>query len=124
VTIAEALRARNERRKFEAWRAQHLGGSTEALEASFERALAGLWIGFQPIVHAVDGVPFGYEALVRSDEPAMAVPAALFSAAAKLERMVEFGRKIRAMVAEQLPAAPADATVFVNVNPDDLADPQ
>jgi EAL domain-containing protein (putative c-di-GMP-specific phosphodiesterase class I) len=39
------------------------------LGASFERALANLWIAFQPIGRPSDQTVFGYEALLRSDEP-------------------------------------------------------
>jgi DNA-binding NtrC family response regulator len=38
------------------------------LEASFDRALEGLWMAYQPIVRGHDGSLFGYESLLRSSE--------------------------------------------------------
>ncbi|HEY8943062.1 MAG TPA: response regulator, partial [Polyangiaceae bacterium] len=44
------------------------------LRESFERAIQTLWVAFQPIVRASDNSVFGYEALLRSDEPSLPGP--------------------------------------------------
>ena len=49
------------------------------LEARFGQALASLRLVFQPIVRAGDGSVFGYEALVRTDEPSIPHPGDLFA---------------------------------------------
>src|SRR5690606_3262173 len=47
------------------------------LEEDFYKAVASLWPSFQPIVRADDGSLFGYEALLRTDEPALPTPPAM-----------------------------------------------
>src|SRR5262245_21051825 len=71
----------------------------EALETRFDRALAGVWIAYQPIVLWSERIVLGYEALARSGEQSLAWPDALFSAAEKLERTWDLGRVVRARVA-------------------------
>ncbi len=93
-----------------------------ALAARFDSALKKLWIAFQPIVHWTTQVAVGHEALVRSDEPELADPGALFGAAEKLGRTRELGRAIRARVASCMSRAPEDTRMFVNLHSDDLRD--
>ncbi|HVJ16841.1 MAG TPA: EAL domain-containing protein, partial [Polyangiaceae bacterium] len=97
-------------------------GDRASLELAFERALSRLWIAFQPIVRCSDRSIFGYEALLRSNEPALPHPSALFDAAERLNRVHELGRAARACVARQLGQAPPDAAIFVNVHALELAD--
>jgi EAL domain-containing protein (putative c-di-GMP-specific phosphodiesterase class I) len=123
VTIREALARRDERLRFEEWSAAQSRRTPEDLTLGFERALAALWIGFQPVLYAKDATTFAYEALVRSDDPDMRTPSALFAAARELGRTVELGTLIRAAVAARIPEAPPGALILVNVNPEDLADP-
>jgi EAL domain-containing protein (putative c-di-GMP-specific phosphodiesterase class I)/CheY-like chemotaxis protein len=93
------------------------------LDARFERALDKLWVAFQPIVRWADRGIFGYEALVRSDEPALGTPMRLLDAAERLGRVADVGRAVRRAVAERAPQVPAEAMLFVNLHPTDLADP-
>ena len=98
-------------------------GTPEAgLVARFDAALSKLWIAYQPIVCWATLALLGYEALVRSDEPSLAQPDALFDAAERLGRTPELGRRIRAHVAAAIPSAPAGARIFVNLHPEELAD--
>jgi EAL domain-containing protein (putative c-di-GMP-specific phosphodiesterase class I) len=90
------------------------------LERTFDRALAGLWMAFQPIVRWPDRTLFGHEALVRTSEPLLARPPDLIGAAERLHRLPELGRTIRDRVAWQVANAPGD--VFVNVHANDLLD--
>ncbi|MGC3999258.1 MAG: EAL domain-containing protein [Anaeromyxobacter sp.] len=92
------------------------------LAEKFDDALAGLWMGFQPIVTWGRRGLFGYEALVRSDG-AMGRPDLIISAAERLGRLADLGRAIRARVASQAAAAPQGALLFVNLHARDLEDP-
>lgn len=96
-------------------------GDRDALEPIFERALDGMWMAYQPIVHWSGRRTFAWEALVRSREPAMASPDALFDAAERLGRLFDLGRRIRCSVAATA-AELADATLFANLHPSDLLD--
>lgn len=102
-----------------------LGGATSNqadLEASFERAISSLWIAFQPIVRASDCTVFGYEALLRSDEPSLPSPGHVLDAAERLGQLVRLGRTIRQRAAE--PISTLAAYLFVNLHPQDLMDPE
>jgi EAL domain-containing protein (putative c-di-GMP-specific phosphodiesterase class I) len=91
------------------------------LDATFNRALDSLWMAYQPIVSCSTREIFACEALVRSGEPALATPAALFDAAEVLDRLFDIGRRIRASVAATAAAHP-DACFFANLHPRDLLD--
>ncbi len=97
-------------------------GDRAGLIASFDRALDTMWIAFQPIV-GKDGVIFGYEALLRSDEPTLPHPGAVIGAAERLDRLTELGRRIRALAAKAFEAMGDDKLLFVNLHPADLLDP-
>jgi EAL domain-containing protein (putative c-di-GMP-specific phosphodiesterase class I) len=91
------------------------------LEARFGHALASLRLVFQPIVRAADGSVFGYEALVRTDEPSIPNPGALFEAAERLRRVHEVGGSIRDRAAAFLTGVPS-LTLFVNLHALELTD--
>jgi EAL domain-containing protein (putative c-di-GMP-specific phosphodiesterase class I)/ActR/RegA family two-component response regulator len=97
-------------------------GDRAGLEAHFDQALDALWIAFQPIVKWPDKVVFGYEALVRSAQPALNNPALLIDAAERLGRVPDLGRRIRRAVAESLQTAPPDTLIFANLHALDLTD--
>jgi EAL domain-containing protein (putative c-di-GMP-specific phosphodiesterase class I) len=99
------------------------GADRLALEASFERALDSLWMAFQPIVRAKDGSLFGYEALLRSGEPALPHPGAVLDAGERLNELRRLGRVIRQRAAEPMALADPDTHLFLNLHPDDLLDP-
>lgn len=94
-------------------------GDRAGLEAGFARALGSLWMAYQPIVQALDGQLFGYEALVRSAEPTLGHPGVLIDAAERLRRVPELGRVVRETVAVSMGEK---GTVFVNVHSLELAD--
>lgn len=98
-----------------------LVGDLAGLQASFERALDGLWMAFQPIVTPGSRTVFGYEALVRTKEPTLPHPGALFDAAERLGRLHELGRTIRTKVAASL-RPQCDKRQLVNLHPQDLLD--
>jgi EAL domain-containing protein (putative c-di-GMP-specific phosphodiesterase class I)/ActR/RegA family two-component response regulator len=99
------------------------GADRLALEASFERALESLWMAFQPIVRAEDGSLFGYEALLRSSEPAFPHPGAVVDAAERLNELRRLGRVIRERAAEPMSGAEPGTLLLLNLHPDDLLDP-
>ena len=94
------------------------------LEQLLDRAFEGLHMHYQPIVGATSGTVFGYEALMRSSEPALRSPPAVIDAAQKLGRLHALGRHVRKLVAEQMTASKPEAAFFVNLHSADLADPQ
>jgi EAL domain-containing protein (putative c-di-GMP-specific phosphodiesterase class I) len=97
-------------------------GDRATLEVHFANALRSLWLAYQPIVSWRERRVFGYEALVRSAEPALARPDDLLQAAERLHRLSDLGRAIRAQAAAAVASAPAGATLFVNLHAADLED--
>ncbi len=93
------------------------------LEVNFERALDRMWIAFQPIVRASDRTTFGYEALLRSDEPSMPGPGPILHAAERLGALDRLGRAVRERAANTMRQANSSHTLFVNLHPRDLLDP-
>jgi EAL domain-containing protein (putative c-di-GMP-specific phosphodiesterase class I) len=97
-------------------------GDRAGLEATFERALDSMWLAYQPIVNASERTLYGYEALLRSAEPALPGPMAVLDAASKLGRLFELARKIRARASGEIQGAVNTAMLFVNLHPRDLID--
>jgi EAL domain-containing protein (putative c-di-GMP-specific phosphodiesterase class I) len=98
-------------------------GDRAALESRFASGLEKMWMAMQPILSWRTRSVFGYEALLRTDEPAFAgSPVAFLDAAERLHRGVELGRRIRRRIAEQLAAIPTNAAVLVNLRPADIID--
>ncbi|MCL4809822.1 MAG: EAL domain-containing response regulator [Thermoanaerobaculia bacterium] len=95
--------------------------SLPSLAPAFSRALGSLYLAWQPIVRASNGVAWGHEAFARTLEPSLAAPSALLHAAEYLDRVSEIGRRVRKTVAEELAGFGSDA-VFVNVHPSELND--
>lgn len=98
-------------------------GDRAALEVRFRHALDRLFMVYQPIVSWSQRKIIGYEALVRSAEPALPHPGALFDAATRLDRVAELSRRIRALSPAPFTAAarPDDAPLlFMNVHVTDL----
>jgi EAL domain-containing protein (putative c-di-GMP-specific phosphodiesterase class I) len=101
----------------------HPGAADRAgLEVRFEQALEGMWMAYQPIVHAGTGALFGVEALMRSSEPSIPNPLALLDAADQLGRLGMLGRKVRALAATAFAPQHDSVALFVNLHPDDLYD--
>ena len=93
------------------------------LTCAFDRALEGLRMAFQPIVSVRGKRVVGYEALMRSSEPEFPHPGAVLSAAERLNRVPDVGRRVRELVAAAVADGPPDALIFVNLHPTDLLDP-
>jgi EAL domain-containing protein (putative c-di-GMP-specific phosphodiesterase class I) len=97
-------------------------GDRAGLEVTLTRALDSMWMAYQPIVHASTGALFAYEALLRSNEPALPNPEAILDAAEKLGRLEDVGRAVRQKAPEPMDSAPPPALLFVNLHATDLAD--
>jgi EAL domain-containing protein (putative c-di-GMP-specific phosphodiesterase class I) len=97
-------------------------GERAALEVRFAGAVRLMWMAFQPIVAWPEQTVFGYEALLRSDEPLMKNPAEILDAAERLGRVHELGRGVRALIAGAANDAPEGVKLFVNLHSADLND--
>lgn len=91
------------------------------LDAMFGRALAGLWMAYQPIVSFSERRVFAYEALMRTSDTSLPLPGAILRAAERLDRCEELGRRVRSLVSSEL-ATSMEGTVFVNLHARDLLD--
>jgi EAL domain-containing protein (putative c-di-GMP-specific phosphodiesterase class I)/signal transduction histidine kinase len=94
------------------------------LRARFERALGTLWVAFQPIVRASDRSVFGYEALLRTDEPSLPEPSQVLDAAEHLGELERLGRAVRERAVEPLGRGGEVPLLFLNLHPHDLSDPE
>lgn len=94
------------------------------LEVSFERALASLHVVFQPIVSLSGRAVYGYEALMRTNDPVLPTPTDLLGAAEKLGRIYDVGRMVRRWAGELFRTCPERCLLFLNLHPEDLGDPQ
>lgn len=93
------------------------------LESSFRQALSTLWMAFQPIVYTSDQTLLGYEALLRCSEPSLPHPGAVLDAAERLGELTTLGRTTRHRAASMMREAHPEALLFINLHPEDLADP-
>jgi len=98
-------------------------GDRAGLEVTLQRAIETLWMAYQPIVDFPRRRVFGYEALLRSAEPALPNPVAVIDAALRLGRLEHVGRAARAKAAASMTDAPDDVLLFVNLHARDLEDP-
>ena len=100
-----------------------------SLTKSLDRCLEELWMAYHPIVDVSRQQIFGYEALMRSTEPALPHPALVFDAAKRLGRLDELGRTTRDRAAQPFTCAagaegsPPPGLLFVNLHVTDLDDP-
>jgi EAL domain-containing protein (putative c-di-GMP-specific phosphodiesterase class I)/ActR/RegA family two-component response regulator len=96
-------------------------GDLAGLSASLDRAMASLWMAYQPIVAWSTKRTFGFEALLRSAEPTLPHPGAILEAAERLGRLEEIGRAIRERVASAIEGSRTEY-LFVNLHTRDLLD--
>ncbi len=101
--------------------AEKFVGDRAGLEATFQSALDGIWMAYQPIVVWSERRIYAYEALLRSSEPKLGNPGLLLVAAETLGRLPDLGRTIRKAVAG-VAAEAKDFKLFVNLHTLDLKD--
>lgn len=97
-------------------------GDRAGLEVRFDKALAGLFMHYQPIVSWSGRSIIAFEALMRSREATLPHPGVLLEAAERLGRVEDLGRRVRLISSEPLSRAPAEALLFVNLHTEELAD--
>jgi EAL domain-containing protein (putative c-di-GMP-specific phosphodiesterase class I)/CheY-like chemotaxis protein len=97
-------------------------GDRAGLEVKFESALDKMFMVYQPIVQWSSRTISGYEALVRSSEPTIPHPGALFDAAERLDRLGDLSRAIRAKAPLPMLEAPERGRLFYNLHVRDLND--
>ncbi len=96
-------------------------GDRASLEVRFRQALEKLFMVYQPIVSWAERRVIGYEALVRSAEPALPHPGALFDAATRLDRLDELNQSIRLLAPRPFATHPdTDQLLFLNVHVTEL----
>jgi EAL domain-containing protein (putative c-di-GMP-specific phosphodiesterase class I) len=114
--------ARMKREALKILGANAVSADRAGLEASFDSALSSLWMAFQPIVRASDRSVYGYEALLRTEEPTLIRPDLVVDAAERLGSLERLGRKVRSLAATAMAQAEPDTTLFLNLHPHDLTD--
>ncbi len=123
--LGDALRARAAH--VAATHESHAAAGTReaaALGASLDRALAGLWMAFQPIISSSRRCVVGYEALMRTAEPdPFPGPLEVLDAAERLDRTSAVDERVFRCVADVASLAPAETLLFVNIHPAALAHP-
>ena len=97
--------------------------SRPELEARLTRGLRSMYMTYQPIIRTRDGSVFGWEALLRTKEPAIDGPLAFLALAERLGRLRELSRTIRGSVARTA-GKTHGVSFFVNLHHDDLLDEQ
>ncbi len=95
--------------------------SVQLAKLALTRAIASLWMAYQPIVHADTRAIFAHEALMRPQEPALPDPPAVLAAAELTNRLPLLSARIRELVAVVASAQEAPL-LFVNLHPHDLLD--
>lgn len=95
-------------------------GDVADLGERFDAALSKMWMAFQPIVEPRSGTTYGYEALLRSDEPSLANPSAILCAGKRLGRIPEVGQRVRKVLGATV--LPDGCALFMNLHPSDLLD--
>jgi EAL domain-containing protein (putative c-di-GMP-specific phosphodiesterase class I)/CheY-like chemotaxis protein len=98
-------------------------GDRASIELKLNRALGSLWMAYQPIVSGSNGDIFGYEALLRCEEPLLLTPAAILKAAEKVRRVHDVSRAVRDLVAADAEQSPEARLTFMNLHAEDLMDP-
>lgn len=116
--------ARMKREALKLLGANAVSADRAGLEAAFDSALDSMWLAFQPILRASDGSVFGYEALLRTEEPTLIRPPLVVDAAERLHSLPRLGRRVRDLAAAAMQGASPEACLFLNLHPADLADEQ
>ena len=86
-----------------------------------DRAIASMFMVYQPIVSLAQQTIVGHEALVRCGEPGFANPTQLFETADQLGRLEGVRRQIRSLSVHPFAEA-AESTLFLNLHAQDLGD--
>jgi EAL domain-containing protein (putative c-di-GMP-specific phosphodiesterase class I) len=80
-------------------------------------------LAIQPIVRAESDRVFGYEALLRSTHPVLEGPVSILKVAERSGLLDQLGYLVACRAADVLARIPPDAVLFINLHPEQLADP-
>jgi EAL domain-containing protein (putative c-di-GMP-specific phosphodiesterase class I) len=94
------------------------------LDLSLRKALESLCVVYQPIISNSARSVYGYEALMRSPHPDFPSPHQLLTAAEQTGALHELGQVVRQRAIEGLQNVPQGTLLFLNLHPQDLADPE
>lgn len=95
---------------------------TQVMREHFEKAVAGMWMAFQPIVSWSKKCVVAYEALLRTTYQPLCYPSDIIHVAESLGEIHNLGKRTRAMIADVLGQHPELPGVFVNLHVLDLLD--
>jgi len=98
-------------------------GDRAGIESALDKALSSLWMVYQPIFSAETSELLGREALLRVEQPLLARPRLVLSAAERLHRLHDVGRAVRDSVARDVERSHDSRLFFVNLHGEDLLDP-
>jgi EAL domain-containing protein (putative c-di-GMP-specific phosphodiesterase class I) len=102
----------------------HQARETEHLHEQFDRAMAGLWMAYQPIVSWSQKTVVAYEALMRTTDPTLQTPMEILHVAESIGEVHTLGHKTRGLIAEVMEHHPELPGVFINLHVLDLLDEQ
>jgi EAL domain-containing protein (putative c-di-GMP-specific phosphodiesterase class I) len=88
----------------------------------FERAMASMFMAYQPIIRWSTRETFAFEALVRCSAPDVRGPQELIELAERTNQLSLLGSAIRDRVAADAAGLADDVLLFVNLHPADLDD--
>jgi EAL domain-containing protein (putative c-di-GMP-specific phosphodiesterase class I) len=91
-------------------------------DAIVDRALACLYLAYQPVISVSEARTFGYEAFMRSSDDVSPLPNTIVRAAERSRRVAEIERKVRETTALAMSQADPSWVFFVNLHPRDLLD--
>ncbi len=97
---------------------------SDDLAARVDRAIASLWLAYQPIVSVRSSRVVAYQALLRSAEPTFRSSGELGVAARRVGREIDLGRAVRVEVAAALEEGPQRPLMVLDLWPHDLLDPE
>ncbi|MDB5221046.1 MAG: Flagellar regulatory protein FleQ [Myxococcaceae bacterium] len=97
-------------------------GTSAALRATYEHAMATLSVELEPIVDGKTKKLVGYAARMFSTEETLATETALVAAAERLDVLEALRRRVRDLAVKAFASCPQDALLFVDVHPSDLRD--
>src|SRR2546421_284214 len=84
-------------------------------EEAFQRAIARMFVAFQPVVRLTTQSIYGYEALLRSSDSLLSDPRLLVDAAERSGHLHELAEKVRSLVAAAAQSVESGPLLFINL---------
>ncbi|MCB9726028.1 MAG: EAL domain-containing protein [Spirochaetaceae bacterium] len=121
--LVQCLRSALEAREAARRAAMAMPSTSDAAIDALDEAIETLTLAFQPIAYGRGRRTFGHEVLARPLHPDLPDPKTLFDAAEATGRVLEVEAVIRERIGARLQDLAPDQTLFVNLHPRSLADP-